>query len=92
MLTGYSTDNPVFSEVTFRTNGSYELTGMILHDGHKASFHNSGIYKFINEGSMLLFVTMEGEQIIYTLENIKQSSFSASNPNSIEYYNFIKLA
>jgi hypothetical protein len=73
-----------------RSNSSYIAKGIIQINGDSKPYQVKGLYKLAIDRMLLYFVTIDGVQSVYLLENPK-NSFYAFNPNSMESYVFIKI-
>ena len=74
-----------------KSNSSYIAKGIIQINGDSKPYQVKGLYKLAVDRMLLYFVTDDGIQSVYLLENPKKDSFYAFNPNSMESYVFIKI-
>jgi hypothetical protein len=73
-------------------DGFYTSQGTIQVSENNYSYQVNGTYKLAYDRMLLYFVSDNGIQSIYLLENIKNDSFYAFNPNSFESYIFFKIS
>jgi hypothetical protein len=92
-LNGYSRGNIVHADLTLGDNKSYILKGEIVFNDKNFPFTESGKYVF-NQNRMIIYFlnTIDNIQSAYILENVKNNSFDAFNPNSLDSLTFRRLA
>jgi hypothetical protein len=90
---GYYRGNFFSAKADLDRNSSYTSNGTIQVVGDRnQSYQVNGTYKLVDDRMLLYFVSDDGIQSVYLLENIKHDSFYAFNPNSFESYLFLRIS
>lgn len=90
-VNGITQGYPLSAFINFRENGTYQISGNIMNLANGSQkFIYSGNYKFNKENKVLLLTSTSGKSSSYYLKNATESSFSASNLGTNEYYDYVR--
>jgi hypothetical protein len=91
-FTGNIRENIISAKADLDPNSFYTSQGILQVGDKNRHYHVNGTYKIAENRMLLYFVSHDGRQSVYLLENIKNDSFYAFNPNSLESYFFLRIS